>query len=115
MPELKRKEPQQGYNPQPTCFASSAAGGFAFHLMGGVRMYALHSFLMRIEMKSEKEICFYYTYGTVRVIGPKVELIYTMAMPRVLGGVQLSDPDDPCLDEVEVREVLFEEMTAAIL
>ncbi len=66
-------------------------------------------------MKSEREICFYYTYGTVRVIGPRVELIYTLALPRVLGGVQPSAPDDPCCDEVEVRAVVFEEMSAETL
>jgi hypothetical protein len=72
-------------------------------------MFALHSFLMRIEMKSENEIWFHYTYGVVRVTGRKLELIYTLAVPRVLGGVRPSDADDPCRDEIDVREIVFEE------
>jgi len=71
-------------------------------------MFALHSFLMRIEMMSENEICFHYTYGAVRVIGRKLELIYTLAVPHVLGGVRPTAPEDPCRAEIEVREIVFE-------
>ena len=72
-------------------------------------MFAHHSFLMRIEMKNENEICFYYTYGVVRVIGRKLEMIYNLALPRVLGGVRPTAPDDPCRNEIEVREIVFED------
>ena len=109
MPKLKGKEPIVEHELQPTCYLYSAEGGFAFQLNGGVQVYALHSFLMRIEMKSETEIQFHYTYGTFRVLGLKVEKIYKLAVPRVLGGVKPSDPDDPCCDKVDVREVVFEE------
>ena len=72
-------------------------------------MFALHSFLMRIEMKSENEIWFHYTYGVVRVIGRKLGLIYTLTVSRVLGGVRPTDPDDPCRDEIEVTQIVFED------
>ncbi len=72
-------------------------------------MFALHSFLMRIEMKNENEIWFHYTYGIVRVIGHKLGLIYSMTASRALGGVRPTDPDDPCRDEIEVREIVFED------
>jgi len=75
-------------------------------------MFALHSFLMRIEMKSENEIWFHYTYGIVRVSGRKLELIYTLAVPHVLGGVRPTDPDDPCRNEIEVREIVFDDSSA---
>ena len=71
-------------------------------------MFALHSFLMRIEMKNETEICFHYTYGVVRVIGCKLEMIYRLALPQVLGSVKLTEPDDPCRDEIEVTAVIFD-------
>ena len=77
-------------------------------------MFAHHSFLMRIEMKNENEICFHYTYGVVRVIGRKLEMIYNLALPRVLGGVRLTDPDDPCRDEIEVTQIVFEDAKDAI-
>ena len=108
MSRLKRKDGTE--EPDPTCYASeSASGGFAFHLKGGIRMFAHHSFLMRIEMKNGNEICFYYTYGIVRVIGRKLEMIYNLALPRVLGSVRPTEPDDPCRDEIEVREIVFED------
>jgi hypothetical protein len=71
-------------------------------------MFALHSFLMRIEMKSENEIWFHYTYGVVRVIGRKLGLIYSLTVSHVLGGVRPTASDDPCRDEIEVREIVFE-------
>ena len=108
MAQLKRKDGTQ--KSEPTCYASeSAPGGFAFHLKSGIRMFAHHSFLMRIEMRSENEICFYYTYGAVRVIGRKLEMIYNLALPRVLGSVRPTDPDDPCRDEIEVTQIVFED------
>ena len=75
-------------------------------------MFAHHSFLMRIEMKNENEIWFHYTYGVVRVIGRKLELIYSLTISRVLGGVRPTDSDDPCRAEIEVREIVFESMKA---
>ncbi len=78
-------------------------------------MFALHSFLMRIEMKNQNEIWFHYTYGIVRVSGRKLELIYTLAEPRVLGGVRPTESDDTCRDEIEVREIVFEGAGAAII
>jgi hypothetical protein len=110
MPELKGKEPKPKADPRPTCFANdSGSSGLTFELKGGIKMFALHSFLMRVEMKSENEIWFHYTYGVVRVIGRKLQLIYTLAVPRVLGGVQTTDPDDPCREEIEVKEIEFVE------
>jgi hypothetical protein len=110
MPELKTKEPKPKTDPRPTCFANdSGSSGLTFQLKGGIRMFALHSFLMRIEMKSENEIWFHYTYGVVRVIGRKLGLIYTLTVSRVLGGVRPTDPDDPCRDEIEVTQIVFED------
>ncbi len=72
-------------------------------------MFAQHSFLMRIEIKNGEEICFYYTYGVVRVIGRKLEMMYNLALPHVLGSVRPTAPDDPCREEIEVTDVVFED------
>jgi hypothetical protein len=110
MSELKTKDPQRPFDLKPTCFANDAgSSGLSFELKGGIRMFAPYSFLMRIEIKSENEIWFHYTYGLVRVIGRKLGLIYTLTISRVLGGVRPTDPDDPCRDEIEVRKIEFVE------
>ena len=108
MAQLKNKDGTR--EAKATCLETeSGSGGFAFHFNKGIRMFAHHSFLMRIEMKNENEICFYYSYGVVRVTGRKLEMIYNLAVPRILGGVRLTDPDDPCRAEIEVREIVFED------
>jgi len=110
MSELKTKKTKLKDDPRPTCFAHDAgSSGLSFVLKGGIRMFAPYSFLMRIEMKSENEICFHYTYGLVRVIGRKLGLIYTLSISHVLGGVRPTDPDDPCRDEIEVTQIVFED------
>jgi hypothetical protein len=111
MSELKVKKPKLQDEPRPTCFANDlGSSGFSFVLKGGIRMFAPYSFLMRIEMKSENEIWFHYTYGVVRVIGRNLGLIYTLSISHVLGGVRPTDPDDPCRDEIEVTQIVFEEV-----
>lgn len=110
MPELKTKDPNRTFDLKPTCFGNDAGStGLSFVLKGGIRMFAPYSFLMRIEMKSENEIWFHYTYGLVRVIGRNLGLIYTLSISHVLGGVRPTAPDDPCRDEIEVTQIVFED------
>ena len=78
--------------------------------MGGKHeIYAVHSFLSRIEMKGENEVAFHYTYGVVRVIGRHLKTIYQQAKQRTIGVIRPSDPDDLCRAEIEVTLVVFED------
>jgi hypothetical protein len=45
----------------------------------------------------------------VRVIGRNLGLIYTLTISHVLGGVRPTAPDDPCRDEIEVTQIVFED------
>ena len=76
---------------------------------------ALHSFLSYIEMKGEEEISFHYTYGVVRVIGRNLETIHDLVKQHHIGIIRPSDPNDPCRDEVEVTQIIFEDAKATTI
>jgi hypothetical protein len=83
--------------------------GFTFEVGKSNEIFLLHSFLSQIELKSENEIAFHYTYGIVRVTGSHLEHLYKMVKQHVIGGIRPSAPDDPCRAEMEVRKIVFEE------
>jgi hypothetical protein len=109
MAQLKTKDGTP--KPEPTCFkyGDSARLGFTFELVGKNEIFAPHSFLARIELKDGDEIAFHYTYGVVRVIGRKLDDIFGQIKGQSIGILRRSDPDDPCREEIEIREIIFEE------
>jgi hypothetical protein len=116
MSHLKTKESKETA-PQPTCFrwdAGAARLGFTFELGGKHEIFAVHSFLSRIEMKGENEIAFHYTYGVVHVIGHHLKDIYQQAKQYTIGVIRPSDLDDPCRAEIEVTRIVFEDAKADI-
>src|SRR5580658_8537659 len=113
MSELKTKDGKP--KPEPTCYKWEAPTlGFTFELEGRREIFALHSFLSRIEMKNENEIWFHYTYGVVRVIGRHIEEIYRLAKQHSIGVFRRSEPDDPCRAKIEVTQIVFEDAKDAI-
>jgi len=110
MPELKTKDPKRPFDLKPSCYIQDPSPfGFTFELARNNRIFAPHSFLVRMEMKNGNEIRFHYTYGVVRVIGQNMELLFSMTKNHVLDGLRPSDPDDPCRDEIEVTQIVFED------
>jgi hypothetical protein len=108
MSELKTKDGKP--KPEPTCYKwETPSLGFTFELGGKKRLFALHSFLSHIEMKGEEEISFYYTYGVVRVIGRHLEKIYQLAKEHHIGVIRPSELNDPCRNEIEVTQIVFED------
>ena len=112
MAQLKTKDGTP--EPEPTCFnhGDSPRLGFTFELGAKNEIFAPHSFLSRVELKSS-EITFHYTYGTVRVIGRGLDKIFGWIKGQeFIGVLRRSDPDDPCRAEIEIREIVFEEALA---
>jgi hypothetical protein len=108
MTQLKGKDGKP--KPEPTCYIWETPNlGFTFELGGKKRLLALHSFLSHIEMKGEEEISFHYTYGVVRVIGRHLEKIYQLAKEQHIGVIRPSELNDPCRNEVEVKQIVFED------
>ncbi|MCE0521372.1 MAG: hypothetical protein LV480_00485 [Methylacidiphilales bacterium] len=110
MPQLKTKEPKPNFDRRPSCYVDDPALlGFTFEVGKSEEIFLLHSFLSRIELKSENEILFHYTYGIVRVTGSHLEHLYRMVKQHVIGGIRPSALDDPCRAEMEVRQIVFED------
>jgi hypothetical protein len=114
MAQLKTKDGTP--KPEPTCYKWEAPNlGFTFELGGRKQLLALHSFLSHIEMKGEEEISFHYTYGVVRVIGRHLETIYELVKQHHIGVIRPSELNDPCRNEVEVTQIIFEDAQAAAI
>ena len=59
-------------------------------------------------MRGENEIAVHYTFGVVRLRGRHLEAIYSLLKQHSLELARLSDADDPCRNEIEVTQILFE-------
>lgn len=111
MPQLKTRDGTP--KPEPTCYKWDAPTlGFTFELGGKKQLLALHSFLSHIEMKGEEELSFHYTYGVVRVIGRHLEDVFRLVKQHHIGVIRPSEVNDPCRDEVEVTQIVFENIRA---
>jgi hypothetical protein len=96
--------------PEPTCYKlETGILGITFELPGKSQLFAPYSFLSHVKMQGEEEISFHYTYGVARARGRHLREIYALAIQHHLGVVRLSEPGDPCRDQIEVMEIVFEE------
>jgi hypothetical protein len=107
MPQLKTKDGTS--KPEPTCYKLGGTQlGTNFEMPGNTRLFAHYSFLSHIEMRRGDEIAVHYTFGVVRVRGRHLEAIYSLLKQHSLDLARLSDADDPCRNEIEVTQIMFE-------
>jgi len=100
--------------PEPTCYKlETGVLGINFELPGKIELFAHYSFLSHVRMEGVDEISFHYTYGVVRARGHHLRDIYALAKQHYLGVVRLSEPGDPCRNEIEIREIVFEDAETA--
>jgi hypothetical protein len=96
--------------PEPTCYKlETGILGITFELPRQSQFFAPYSFLSHVQMQGEEEISFHYPYGVVHAKGRHLGEIYALAKQHHLGVVRLSEPGDPCRDQIEIREIVFEE------
>jgi hypothetical protein len=96
--------------PEPTCYKfETGILGINFELSGKSQLFAPYSFLSHVTMKNEIELSLHYTYGVVRVTGHHLEPIYELAKQHYLGMVRASELNDPCRNEIQVNEIVFED------
>ena len=108
MSELKTKDGKP--KPEPTCYKLGASLlGINFELPGKTQLFAHYSFLSHIEMRREDEVAIHYTFGVVRVIGHHLKAIYLLLKQHQLDFARLSEANDPCRDEIEVTQIVFED------
>jgi len=106
MPELKTKGAAK---PEPTCYKLGVSLlGISFELPDKTQLFAHYSFLSHIEMHGHEEIGIHYTFGVVRVIGHRLEVIYSLLKQHHLDFARPSEAHDPCRDEIEVSKIVFE-------
>lgn len=110
MAQLKRKDGTT--EPEPTCFQSgdNPRVGFTFEIGEKCEIFAPHSFLSHIEMKSS-EMAFHYTYGVVRVLGHNLDEIFDRIKGQSIGILRRSAADDPCRNEIEIKKIVFKEQS----
>jgi hypothetical protein len=112
MPQLKTKDGTP--KSEPTCYKLGVSLlGINFELPGNTQLFAHYSFLSHIEIRGDKEIAIHYTFGVVRVIGHHLEAIYTLLKQHQLDFAHLSEANDPCRDEIEVTQIVFEDAKTA--
>ena len=107
MPQLKTRDGTP--RPEPTCYKLGGSQlGTSFDLPDRTRLFAHYSFLSHVEMRGENEIAVHYTFGVVRLRGRHLEAIYSLLKQHSLDLARLSDADDPCRNEIEVTQIMFE-------
>ena len=95
--------------PVPSCYKLGGNQlGTNFELQDKTQLFAHYSFLSHVEMRGNEEIAIHYTFGVVRVIGHHLESIYSLLKEHNLDFVRRSEANDPCLEEVEVAHIAFE-------
>lgn len=108
MPQLKTKD--GAINPEPTCYKlGTSLLGINFEVSGKIQLFAHYSFLSHIEIRGDDEITIHYTFGVVRVIGHRLEAIYSLLKQHHLEFARSSEVHDPCCDEIEVTRIVFED------
>jgi len=108
MAQLKRKDGTT--EPEPTCYKlGTSLLGINFELPGRTQLFAHYSFLSHIEIRGDTELAVYYTFGVVRMIGRHLEAIYSLLKQHHLDFVRLSEANDPCRNEIEVTQIVFED------
>jgi hypothetical protein len=108
MPQLKTRDGTQ--KPESTCYKLGVSLlGINFELPGKTQLFAHYSFLSHIEIRGDEEIVIHYTFGVVRVVGRHLEAIYSLLKQHHLDFVRLSETHDPGRDEIEVRQIVFED------
>ena len=114
MSELKTKDGKP--KPEPTCHKLGGSQlGTSFELSGKTHLFAHYSFLSHIEMRREDEIAIHYTFGVIRVIGHHLETIFSLMKQHNLDFACLSEANDPCRDQIEVTQIVFEDAGAATI
>jgi hypothetical protein len=107
MPQLKTRDGTP--RPEPTCYKLGGSQlGTSFDFPDRTRLFAHYSFLSHVEMRGENEIAVHYTFGLVRMRGRHLEAIYSLMKQHSLDLARLSEADDPCRNEIEVTQILFE-------
>jgi hypothetical protein len=114
MPQLKTRDGTP--RPEPTCYKLGGSQlGTSFDLSNKTRLFAHYSFLSHIELLAEDEMAVHYTFGVVRVRGRHLEPIFSLLKQHSLDVARLSEANDPCRDEIEVRQIVFEDAEASKL
>ena len=107
MPQLKTKD--GAINPEPTCYKlGTSLLGINFEMSRKTQLFAHYSFLSHVEIRGDQEIIIHYTFGVVRVIGHHLEAIYSLLRQHNLEFARHSEAHDPCRDEIEVTQIVFE-------
>ena len=108
MAQLKRKDGTT--EPEPTCYKlGTSLPGINFELPGRTQLFAHYSFLSHVEIHGVEEIAIHYTFGVVRILGHHLEAIYSLLKQHHLDFVRLSEANDPCRNEIEVTQIVFED------
>ena len=108
MSQLKTKDGAS--KPEPTCYKLGGTQlGTNFELPDKTRLFAHYSFLSHVEMRGNEEIVIHYTFGVVRLIGHHLEAIFSLLKQHNLDFARLSEAHDPCRDEIEVTQIVFED------
>ena len=114
MPQLKTKDGTS--KPEPTCYKLGGTQlGTNFELPDKTRLFAHYSFLSHVEMRGNEEIVIHYTFGVVRVIGHRLEAIFSLLKQHDLDLARPSEPTDPCRDEIEVTQIVFADAEAVAI
>jgi hypothetical protein len=95
---------------EPTCYKLGGTQlGTNFELPDKTRLFAHYSFLSHVEMRGYEEIVIHYTFGVVRLSGHHLEAIFSLLKQHNLDFARLSEAHDPCRDEIEVTQIVFED------
>ena len=114
MPQLKTKDGTP--KPEPTCYKLGVSLlGINFELPNKTQLFAHYSFLSHIEIHGDQEIVIHYTFGVVRVIGHRLEAIYSLLKQHNLDFARLSEAHDPCRAEIEVTQIIFADAEAVAI
>jgi hypothetical protein len=112
MAQIKTKDGTP--KPEPTCYKLGGGQlGANFELSDKTRLFAHYSFLSHVEMRGTEEIIVHYTFGVVRVIGHRLEAIFSLLKQHNLDFTRLSEINDPCRTEIEVTRIVFEDAKCA--
>jgi hypothetical protein len=96
--------------PEPTCYKLGGSQlGINFELSDKTQLFAHYSFLSHLAMRREDEIAIHFTFGVVRVMGHHLEAIYSLLKQHNLDFARCSEAHDPCCDEIEVKEIIFDD------
>ncbi len=113
MPQLKTRDGTQ--KPEPTCYKLGGSQlGTNFDLPDRTRLFAHYSFLSHVEMRGNEEIVVHYTFGVVRLIGHRLEAIYSLLKQHNLDFARLSEANNPCRGEIDVTQIVFEDASETI-